>query len=251
MATIFSTFSTPEWLLVAMIFTWSGFVRSGLGFGGVALALPFMLLLRPDPIFWLPIAAQHLLFFTFITVIRRMSNVDWAYLWRSMKIMIVPKVIGVFGLVVLPSAVLAVMVYVIILAVALSYVFNVVLSGKDKRAEYFFLILGGYASGTSLIGAPLIVAAYSEHVKLNKLRDTLFVLWFILVCIKMSALVFFSVSLQWQFSLLLLPAAGLGHLLGLRAHDLLVGGNDIQFRRYIGVGLAAVSIIGLINMAIN
>lgn len=251
MASILSTFSSTEWLLVAMIFVWSGFVRSGLGFGGVALALPFMLLLRPEPIFWLPIAAQHLLFFTFITVIRRMSNVDWAYLWRSMKIMIVPKIVGVFGLVVLPSAVLAVMVYLIIIAVAFSYIFNVVLSGKNKRAEVFFLILGGYASGTSLIGAPLIVAAYSEHVKLNKLRDTLFVLWFILVCIKMTALISFSVSLQWRYSLLLLPAAGLGHLLGLRAHALLVGGNDVQFRRYLGLGLAAVSLIGLLNMALN
>lgn len=251
MSTIFNTFGPEEWLLVVLIFIWSGFVRSGLGFGGVALALPFMLLVRLDPLFWLPITALHLLFFTFLTVIRRMSNVDWMYLRRSIKIMIVPKIIGVFGLVVLPPAILALIVYVIILAVALSYIFNVVLNGKDKRAEYFFLILGGYASGTSLIGAPLIVAAYNEHVAIKKLRDTLFVLWFVLVCIKMSALLMLNVPLQWQFSLLLLPASGLGHFLGLKAHKILVGGNAVQFRRYMGFGLAGVSIVGLVNLLLD
>lgn len=79
-------FSYTEWLLVLLMFTWSGFVRSGLGFGGAALGLPFMLLLRPDPLLWLPVIATHLLFFTFITVIRRLSNVDWAYLRHSLKI---------------------------------------------------------------------------------------------------------------------------------------------------------------------
>lgn len=248
MPEMLSIFSLNEWLLVALIFIWSGFVRSGLGFGGVALALPFMLLLRLDPVFWLPIAGQHLLFFTFITVVRRLSHVDWAYLWRSIKIMIVPKIVGVLGLVILPPAILALVVYAIILAIAFSYIFNLALSSKAKWAEYVFLILGGYASGTSLIGAPLIVAAYHQQVATHQLRDTLFALWFILVCIKMSALVALDVPLQWQFALLLLPAAGIGHLLGIRAHNYLVGGNDVRFRRYIGVGLLAVSVIGLINM---
>lgn len=244
-------FSTKEWLLVILMFIWSGFVRSGLGFGGVALGLPFMLLLRPDPLLWLPVMATHLLFFTFITVIRRMSNVDWVYLRRSLKIMIIPKMIGVLGLVVLPSEVLVVIVYGIILAFALSYIFNYKLSGKGRWSERFYLILGAYASGTSLVGAPLIVAAYSEHVAIRQLRDTLFVLWFILVCIKMSALAALHVPLQWQLSLWLLPVAGVGHLLGLRAHETLIGGDDIQFRRYLGIGLATVSVLGLINVAMK
>lgn len=248
MQEIITHFTLAEWVFVFLMFVWSGFVRSGLGFGGAALALPFMLLLRPDPIFWLPIIATHLLFFTFITVIKKMSNVDWTYLISSMKLIIIPKLLGVLGLVVLPTSVLVLIVYTIILAFAFSNIFNIHLTGKHKWSERFFLILGGYASGTSLVGAPLIVAAYSQHVHKSQLRDTLFVLWFILVCIKMSAFVMLKVPLQWQFSLLLLPAAGGGHLLGLRAHQWLVSGDDVMFRRYMGVGLAAVAIIGLINL---
>jgi uncharacterized membrane protein YfcA len=251
MTATLNLFSSTEWVLVLMMFTWSGFVRTGLGFGGAALGLPFMLLLRPDPLLWLPVIATHLLFFTFVTVIRRMSNVDWAYLRRSLKIMIIPKMIGVLGLVILPAVVLVVIVYVIILAFALSNIFNYKLSGKGKWSERFFLVLGAYASGTSLVGAPLIVAAYSEHVALRQLRDTLFVLWFILVCIKMTALASLHVPLQWQLSLLLLPVATAGHLLGLRAHEKLISGDDVQFRRYLGIGLAAISLLGLLNVVIT
>lgn len=227
-----------------MMFAWSGFVRSGLGFGGAALGLPFMLLLRPDPLFWLPIIGTHLLFFTFITIVRRMSNVDWAYLWRSLKIMIIPKMIGVIGLVILPAQYLVMIVYTIILAFAISNIFNYKLNGSGIWAERFFLILGGYVSGTSLVGAPLIVAAYSQHVALRQLRDTLFVLWFVLVCIKMTALAVLDVPLQWAFSLLLLPAAGIGHFIGLRAHEWLISGDDVKFRRFMGIGLAVISLVG-------
>jgi hypothetical protein len=241
-------FSHSEWLLIILMFTWSGFVRTGLGFGGVALGLPFMLLLRPDPLLWLPVLATHLLFFTFVTVIKRMSNVDWTYLWHSLKIMFIPKMIGVLGLVILPSVVLVVIVYGIILAFATSYIFNYKLSGKGRWSERFYLILGAYASGTSLVGAPLIVAAFSEHVAIRQLRDTLFVLWFVLVCVKMIALATLNVPLQWQLSLLLLPVAGIGHLLGLRAHEMLIRGDNVQFRRYLGIGMAVVSLLGLVNV---
>ena len=251
MAPTLSLFSSAEWLLVLLMFIWSGFVRTGLGFGGAALGLPFMLLLRPDPLFWLPVVATHLLFFTFITLIRRMSNVDWSYLRRSLKIMLIPKMFGVLGLVILPAAVLVVIVYLIILAFALSNIFNYSLRGKGKWSERFLLVLGAYASGTSLVGAPLIVAVYSEHVAMRQLRDTLFVLWFILVCIKMTALASLQVPLQGQLSLLLLPAAAVGHLMGLRAHEKLMSSDDIQFRRYLGVGLALVSLLGLLNLVVK
>ena len=91
------------------------------------------------------------------------------------------------------------------------------------------------------------VAAYSEHVAIRQLRDTLFVLWFILVCIKMSSLAILNIPLQWQLSLLLLPSAGVGHVIGLRAHEWLISGNDVQFRRYLGLGMAVISLLGLAN----
>ncbi len=251
MSTILNTFSVNEWILVVLIYIWSGFVRSGLGFGGAALALPFMLLLRPDPLFWLPIIGLHLLLFTTITVIGRLSNIDWAYLLSSMKFMIGPKLIGVLGLVVLPQKILLSIVYSIILAYAMSQLFSVKLVGKGKLAERTFLMLGGYASGTSLVGAPLIVAAYSEHVAKNQLRDTLFALWFIMVCIKMTTLVMLDVPLQWQYGLLLLPAAGIGHVLGLRMHEFLVSGDDTQFRRALGFGLSCVAVVGIIDLILS
>ena len=95
MTEMLNLFSVNEWLFVGLIFIWTGFVRSGIGFGGAALGLPIMLLVRPEPLLWLPVIATHLLFFTFITVIRRLSNVDWAYLRHSLKVMIIPKMIGV------------------------------------------------------------------------------------------------------------------------------------------------------------
>lgn len=251
MSETLALFTAAQWPWVLLAFIWSGFVRTGIGFGGAALGLPIMLLISPEPLLWLPVIATHLLFFTTITLVGRMSNVDWAYLRRSMKIMIIPKLIGVVGLVVLPQVVLVSILYAIILAFALSNIFNYQLRGGGKWSERFFLIFGAYASGTSLVGAPLIVAAYSQHVAIRQLRDTLFVLWFVLVCIKMSALAVLDVPLQWRLSLLLIPVAGIGHVLGLRAHEWLMSGDDALFRRYLGLALMVISLIGLFNVILE
>lgn len=238
-------FSLQEWVFLGLIFVWSGFVRAALGFGGAAMALPFMLLLRPDPLLWLPIVATHLLFFTAITLSRRKANVDWPYLWQTLKVMIIPKIAGVVGLVILPLPLLVIIIYVIILVYALSNIFNWVLKSKHPVVTRMFLALGGYVSGTSLMGAPLIVAVYSQYVEKLRLRDTLFALWFILVTIKMLALVALQIPLQWQLSLILLPIVGIGHMVGMRAHIKLVTGDDLFFRRVLGVALLVVSVVGL------
>ena len=39
------SFTALELGLVALFFSWSGFVRTGLGFGGAALGLPLMMLI--------------------------------------------------------------------------------------------------------------------------------------------------------------------------------------------------------------
>ncbi len=49
-----------QYALIGAIFIWSGFVRSGLGFGGAVLALPFLLLVKNDPLLFLPIISVHL-----------------------------------------------------------------------------------------------------------------------------------------------------------------------------------------------
>ena len=56
-------FSPYQMLAIALVFAWTGFVRSGLGFGGAALGLPLMLFVQNTPLLWLPIIGVHLLFF--------------------------------------------------------------------------------------------------------------------------------------------------------------------------------------------
>src|SRR5690606_1056061 len=103
--------SVYQYVLVALIFAWSGFVRSGLGFGGAVMSLPFLLLIDNQPLVYLPIIAVHLLFFSALTVGQNWlkhqrevvaigseksgGTVDWHYLKKAMAIMIVPKMIGV------------------------------------------------------------------------------------------------------------------------------------------------------------
>ena len=109
-----------EWVLICLIFIWSGFVRSGLGFGGAALAMPLMLIIVDNPLLWLPIVATHLLIFSALTVYNRLHTVDWLYLKKAMLILIIPKLAGVFGLLNLPNDVLVFLIYAITFIYALT-----------------------------------------------------------------------------------------------------------------------------------
>src|SRR5690606_5354791 len=75
-----------QYAAIALLFVWSGFVRSGLGFGGAALTLPLLLLVVDNPVVFLPIIAVHLLVFGFFTVGTRFDHVDYRFLLRSMPI---------------------------------------------------------------------------------------------------------------------------------------------------------------------
>ncbi|MDH5396447.1 MAG: sulfite exporter TauE/SafE family protein, partial [Gammaproteobacteria bacterium] len=101
-------FTHLQIFLIALIFIWSGFVRSGLGFGGAALGLPLMLLVYNKPVFWLPIIGMHLLFFSALTLRTRFKNVAWPYLFRTMIIIVPTTIIGVFGLISLPNTVMVI-----------------------------------------------------------------------------------------------------------------------------------------------
>ena len=48
--TSMSDLALYQYVLIGLIFIWSGFVRSGLGFGGAVLSLPFLLLVLDDPL---------------------------------------------------------------------------------------------------------------------------------------------------------------------------------------------------------
>ncbi len=240
---------------IGLIFIWSGFVRSGLGFGGAVLALPFLLLIVNDPLVFLPLIAVHLIFFSTLIMIQSARNkgpeqlktINWGYLKRSMGIMIIPKIAGVIGLLTLPPVIMSTIIFLIVLAYAIGYIINRPIEIKTKFQEYGFLGLGAYVSGTSLTGAPLIVPVVASHVAKHELRNTLFVLWWILTLIKLASFVIAGVDLQLIHHVWLLPCAFIGHLLGNRIHNYLVEQETPTFFRVLGIALVVVSLTGLIK----
>lgn len=254
-----------QYAAIGFVFAWSGFVRSGLGFGGAVLSLPFLLLIVNDPLIFLPIISVHLLFFAGLTIImnnrktpvavgtqgtvpERTGTVDWPYLKKMLAIMIVPKLIGVFGLVTLPSSILSTIIFCIVAAYSLTYILNRPFRSNSKVVDTIFLMLGGYISGTSLIGAPLIIAVAAQHLKKTMLRDTLFALWFILVSIKMVAFMLAGVDLQLMHHLWLLPCAAVGHVIGLKFHERMLKAETAVFFRVLGTVLLVVSVAGIVSV---
>ncbi len=240
-------FSSIQLIFIALLFVWTGFVRSGLGFGGAALGLPLMLLINDQPLFWLPVIGFHLLFFSALTLRTRINNVDWHYLKESGMWIIPAALIGVFGLITLPNEWLVIFIYSIALFYALLWLLNISIRSNRSWSDKLLLSLGGYVAGTSLTGAPLMVAVFMRNVAFEQLRNTLFVLWFTLVSIKMSTFAVLGVTLHWESALALLPAAAIGHVIGLKLHDAILR-NDQHFKRVVGGVLAVISIIGLWNL---
>jgi len=247
-------------ILICLVFVWSGIVRSGLGFGGAVLALPFLLLIDDQPLVFLPIIAVHLLIFSSLTVYQNQRQalkgiaeptVAWPFLGKALLVMLIPKLIGVFGLITLPSNVMNMIIFSVISIYALSYVFNKPFKSKNKIADIIFLMLGGYISGTSLIGAPVVVAVFSKYVSRYQLRDTLFALWFILVTIKMGSFIYAGIDLQLIHHLWLLPCAALGHFFGLKLHRYLLNTDSVKFYRVLGVTLLLTSGVGLYKALFN
>ena len=242
-------FTSFEILFISLIFVWIGFVRTGLGFGGAVLGLPLLMLVGGSPIDWLPIIGIHLLFFSGIALARSLNTIDWSYLKRTLPWLLPAKIIGVIGLISLPPIVMTLIVYSITSFYALTWMLNYNIASREGWVSRLLLILGGYISGTSLNGAPLLVAVYMQNIDVKRLRNTLFVLWFLLVTIKMSAFLIVDVYINWQFSLMLIPVAALGHFVGLKVHDRIIE-NDKQFKRWMGSVLILICIAGLSKVLI-
>ncbi|MDB4140237.1 sulfite exporter TauE/SafE family protein [Candidatus Thioglobus sp.] len=242
-------FSPLELLMIAIIFTWIGFVRTGLGFGGAVLGLPILMLIGGSPIDWLPIIGIHLLFFSSITLSNSLRQVDWQYLKKSLPWILPAKIIGVIGLLSLPPNVMTVIVYLITILYSLTWINNSQIISKKTWVNNLLLFFGGYLSGTSLMGGVLLVAVYMNHIDLKKLRNTLFVLWFFLVSIKMVAFMAVGVYIDWRFSLMLIPVAALGHFIGLRMHERMIK-SDAKFKRWMGGVLIIVCMVGLLKVIV-
>lgn len=242
-------------IAIGLIFVWSGFVRSGLGFGGAVLALPFLLLIVNDPLVFLPIIAVQLILFSTLIMVQStrrtegaaQASIHWPYLKRALSIMLIPKLAGVIGLLTLPPVVMSIFIFCIVLAYAIGYIINRPMTVSKPWQEIGLLSLGAYVSGTSLTGAPLIVPVVASHVPRHALRNTLFVLWWILTLIKLMSFVIAGVDLQLIHHLWLLPCAWIGHLLGQRMHTYLVTQETPMFFRVLGIALVVVSLTGLLK----
>lgn len=243
---------------VIVLFAWSGFVRSGLGFGGALLSLPFLLMIRNEPLLFLPIVSVHLLFFSSLTVWQAhrkdaargqsVTTVNWTFLRYALPLMLVPKLIGLAGVISLPGSLVSGFIFVTVSVYGLSYLLGRPFRSTSRGLDVFFLMLGGYVSGVSLIAAPLVVPVAASRVPREQLRDTLFVLWFVLVSLKLLAFVITGVDLQWLYTLWLLPCAAIGHVLGLRFHAYSLGADTKVFFRYVGGALLMVSLAGLLRL---
>jgi uncharacterized membrane protein YfcA len=241
------TFGNADLVLIGLIFIWAGFVRTGLGFGGAALGLPLMLLVGGTPVYWLPVIGIHLLFFSSLTLFKSLNKVDWNYLRHSLLWIIPTTLVGVAGLISLPDKVIIVFIYSITIFYALTWITNRKITSHKPWIDKCLLMMGGYVAGTSLTGAPLIVAVYMRYVNKEYLRNTLFVLWFILVSIKMATFVIVGVSIDWLFSFWLIPVATIGHVLGIKAHQKIIE-NDQVFKKWVGWALLSISSFGLLKL---
>ena len=240
-------FDTTSLVLVSLIFLWTGFVRTGLGFGGAAIGLPLMLLIGGSPVYWLPVIGIHLLFFSSLTLVKSIKKVDWDYLKRSLVWIIPPTLVGVAGLLSLPDRVVIIFIYSITIFYAITWIFNQKITSDKPWIDKLLLILGGYVAGTSLTGAPLIVAVYMRHITKEYLRNTLFVLWVVLVSIKMVTFMLMGVTIDWEFALVLIPIAAIGHVVGIRVHQKIIE-NDQVFKKWVGSALLLVSSFGMIKI---
>lgn len=235
-----------QYIAIALLFFWTGFVRSGLGFGGAALGLPPMLLIIDDPLIWLPLIGVHLLFFSSWTVSKRLHQVDWHFIRHACWVMAIPMGLGVFGLLTFPSQWLVWFVYGITLFYGICFLLKYDMKSPNIWVDRLLLVLGGYVAGVSLMGAPLIAAVAMQRVDKIVVRNTLFVLWFVLVAIKLSVLTMAGVNFWWMIHLWILPCAIVGHLLGLRLHEYLMAGDGVLFKQALGAALVMISMLGLI-----
>jgi uncharacterized membrane protein YfcA len=255
-------FQWYQYALIVIVFIWRGFVRAGFGFGGALFTIPFLLLIHNDPLFFLPIISIHLLFFAALTLfLSHRSNqgensetaqeaINWRFVRYALLIMLIPKLAGVVGLLILPSNLMNSIIFLLIGGYAITYIIGKPLQSNSRLLDTVFLILGAYISGTSLLGGPLVVAVAMRHIQAHEFRNTLFVIWFVLVSIKLFAFALAGVDLQLMASLWLLPFAGIGHLVGQKFHHRLLQASNARFYQILGWVLLSTSLVGLLQIVV-
>ena len=140
-------------------------------------------------------------------------------------------------------------IFLLIAGYSITYIIGRPLQSNSRALDTLFLVLGAYISGTSLIGGPLVIAVAMRHIQAHEFRNTLFVLWFVLVSIKLCAFALAGVDLQLAASLWLLPFAAIGHLIGQRFHHRLLQHSNARFYQILGWVLLSTSLIGLVQLS--
>ncbi|MDC0088478.1 sulfite exporter TauE/SafE family protein [Porticoccaceae bacterium] len=251
-------FQWYQYALIIIVFIWSGFVRAGFGFGGALFTIPFLLLIHNDPLFFLPIISIHLLFFAALTLYSSakpttdkvpQASINWGFVRYALLVMLIPKLAGVAGLLILPTNLMNSIIFLLIAGYSITYIIGRPLQSNSRALDTLFLVLGAYISGTSLIGGPLVIAVAMRHIQAHEFRNTLFVLWFVLVSIKLCAFALAGVDLQLAASLWLLPFAAIGHLIGQRFHHRLLQRSNARFYQILGWVLLSTSLIGLVQLS--
>ena len=116
------------------------------------------------------------------------TTVNWPFVRYTLLIMIVPKLAGVIGLLMLPTDLMNIIIFTLITGYALTYIFDKPLQSNSRTVDVILLAAAAYISGTSLIGGPLVIAVALRHIKPHEFRNTLFMVWWILVSIKLNSL---------------------------------------------------------------
>lgn len=118
----FTTFSV---IVLLIAFVWSGFVRSGLGFGGAGLMYPIAFLAIDSVVFIVPIVGVQLLIFSGITLaLGGYKKVDWSTTLKLTLAIMPAYLVGVFGLLNFPEFWLLMLVYMFILLYSLGYMLD-------------------------------------------------------------------------------------------------------------------------------
>ena len=138
---MFEQFTYSQLAIIGLIFVWTGFVRSGLGFGGAALGLPVLLFLDDRPVYWLPIIGTHLLFFSGLTLRTRLHNVDWAFLKRASMYVLPAAIVGVLGLLNLPNQWLVIFIYSVTMFYGVIWLLNLELNSKSPWLDRFSAVM--------------------------------------------------------------------------------------------------------------
>ena len=110
-----------------------------------------------------------------------------------------------------------------------------------------FLWSGFVLSELGFLGCStgLAAAVCLRQVSRQNLRETLIVLWRILVVFKMSAFVYSGVDRQLLHQVWLLPCAAIGHVMGLKVHQKLLTSTGNLFMHLLGSGLLVVTLVGV------